>query len=99
MSTKTAVVFSHKPWSTQGIDVYASWWLHNLEVGYSLTPAFMLEKGAALRTLLLAAQAVSTATATPSGAPASLPTPCGSTASDTVFRLQGRRFAKALPVL
>ena len=28
----------------QGINMYASWWLHNLEVGYSLAPAFMLEK-------------------------------------------------------
>ena len=78
----------------KGFDVYPT-----LEFGYSLTPGVLVKDCAALRPLQQAAQALSTVTATPSGAPANLPTPSGSTARDAALTLHSQRFAEALSTL
>ena len=62
------------------VDVCATCWLGTLQVGCLLTPAFLVEFGAALKTLQLTARSVFNGYATPEGAPASLPTPDGMTA-------------------
>ena len=92
-------MLSHKRWSTQAIDVHASSWLHTLEVGYSFTPAFMVENGDAIRTSQLASQAFQRLQPHHQTPLLAYQHPVAAQPVDTAVRLQGQRSAKVASVV